>query len=246
MLTGRNAESAKLSSANEELKAEELLARVADGDVEALGSLHDKFAPRLMGLLMRILSVKTDAESTLQEVFLRLWKGAPGIVQARGSLAAWLVFMARHIASQRLRAQRAGGARIAPSSHEQARRKEEKPLGKPVDSTLEGDKTWKRRSTKRDSVVLSFLTAFPHAWMPRPEDIALVDVRLPLLQRAFNQIPKEQRHALELAVFGGYTEAEIAEQLGEPLGKVKAGLRATFTFLRHRQRAVLGTWTADI
>jgi hypothetical protein len=27
---------------------------------------------------------------------------------------------------------------------------------------------------------------------------------------------------------------------------VNAGLRAAFTFLRHRQHAVLGTWTADI
>jgi RNA polymerase sigma-70 factor (ECF subfamily) len=82
--------------------------------------------------------------------------------------------------------------------------------------------------------------------MPRAEDIALVDARMGLLQRAFNQMPKPQRHALELAVFGGYTESEIAEQLGEPLGKVNAGLRAAFTFLRHRQHAVLGTWTADI
>jgi DNA-directed RNA polymerase specialized sigma24 family protein len=82
--------------------------------------------------------------------------------------------------------------------------------------------------------------------MPRPEDIALVDARLGLLQRAFNQMPKPQRHALELAVFDAYTESEIAAKLGEPLGKVNAGLRAAFTFLRHRQQAVLGTWTADI
>jgi RNA polymerase sigma-70 factor (ECF subfamily) len=82
--------------------------------------------------------------------------------------------------------------------------------------------------------------------MPRVEDIALVDARMGLLQRAFNQMPKPQRYALELAVFGGYTEAEIAAQLGEPLGKVNAGLRAAFSFLRHRQHAVLGTWTADI
>ena len=74
----------------------------------------------------------------------------------------------------------------------------------------------------------------------------MVDARLGLLQRAFNQMPKPQRSALELAVFEGFTEAEIAAQLGEPLGKVTAGLRAAFTFLRHRQNAVLGTWTADI
>jgi DNA-directed RNA polymerase specialized sigma24 family protein len=82
--------------------------------------------------------------------------------------------------------------------------------------------------------------------MPRPEDIALVDARLGLLQRVFNQMPKPQRRALELVLFDAFTEFEIAAQLGEPLGRVNAGLRAAFTFLRHRQHAVLGTWTADI
>jgi DNA-directed RNA polymerase specialized sigma24 family protein len=93
---------------------------------------------------------------------------------------------------------------------------------------------------------LFFLATSPQLWMPRPEDIALVNARLGLLQRAFNQMPKPQRRALELVVFEAYTEFEIAAQLSEPLGRVNAGLRAAFTFLRHRQHAVLGTWTADI
>jgi DNA-directed RNA polymerase specialized sigma24 family protein len=95
-------------------------------------------------------------------------------------------------------------------------------------------------------VTLSFFAATPQVWMPRPDEVALVDARMALLQRAFSQIPKPQRRALELAVFGGLAESEIADQLSEPLGKVQAGLRAAFTFMRHRQRAVLGTWTAEI
>ena len=236
----------KSSVANKGLKTEELLGRVADRDVEAFGSLYDRFAPRLMGLLMRILSTDLDAESALQEVFLRLWNEAPGIAQTNGSLAAWLVLTARRAAFQRLRAQRTVGARTAEIPHGQGRTKEEKPAGKSAGSTRKEYKPRESRSTKRDSETLLFLAATPHLWMPRPEDIALVDARLALLQRAFNQMPKPQRRALELALFGGFTESEIAEQLGEPLGKVKAGLRAAFTFMRHRQHAVLGTWTADI
>jgi RNA polymerase sigma-70 factor (ECF subfamily) len=225
---------------------EELLGRVAARDVGALQSLYDEFAPKLMGLLVRILSARPEAESALQDVFLRLWKEAPSIAQTKGSVAAWLVLMARHAACQRLRVQRADVARPAQSPHRQGRMKEQKPTGKPADSTRKGHKPRERCSAKYDSEALLFLAASPQLWMPRPDDIALVDARLGLLQRAFNQMPKPQRWALELAVFDGYTESEIAAQLGEPLGKVNAGLRASFSFLRHRQHAVLGTWTADI
>lgn len=221
----------KPSAENKELNAEQLLGRVAVGDLEALAVLYDKFAPKLMGLLLRTVPTKSAAESALQEVFLRLWEVAAEIAETKGSVAAWLVLMARHAALQHLRAQRKG----------------EKPIGKSTASTPGAEKPGKRRAKMHESESLSFLTtAAPQLWMPRPEDVALVDARLALLQSAFNQIPKQQRSPLELAIFGGYTESEIAEQLGEPLGKVKAALRAAFTFMRHRQHAVLGTWTADI
>jgi RNA polymerase sigma-70 factor (ECF subfamily) len=229
-----------------ELKMEELLGRVANHEVEALESLYEELAPKVMGLLLQILSARAEAESVLQEVFLRLWKEAPAIVQTKGSLAAWLVLMSRHIALKRLRAQRAVGASSTQNLLGPGHGKQEKAEGKSAVSARKGDKARERRPAKRDSETLQFLAASPQVWIPRAQDIALVDVRMGLLQRAFNQMPKPQRHALELAVFGGYTESEIAEQLGEPLGKVNAGLRAAFTFLRHRQHAVLGTWTADI
>jgi len=154
--------------------------------------------------------------------------------------------MARHAAIQRLRGRRAGAAHPTQSPRAQARTKEGKPADKSVPQAHREHKPQERLSTRYDSQTLSFLAASPHLWIPRPEDIALADARLGLLQRAFNQMPKPQRRALEFAVFDAYTESEIAAQLGEPLGKVNAGLRAAFTFLRHRQRAVLGTWTADI
>ena len=232
----------KLSGANKELSSEELLSRVAGRDVEALESLYDQFAPRLMGLLTRMLSARADAESALQEVFLRLWKEAPGIAQTRESVAAWLVFAARHVACERLRAQRRGATQPAQSLRRQDRTKEEKA------AASRGRKHRPRGHalTQQGPQTLSFLAESPYLWMPRTKDVALVEARLGLLQKAFNQMPKPQRLALELAVFDAYTESEIATQLGEPLGRVAAGLRAAFSFLRHRQHAVLGTWTADI
>jgi len=241
-----NTGSSRPSGVNREPTMEELLGRVANGEVAALGSLYDQCAPRVLGLLIRVLSSRSDAENALQEVFLRLWKEAHNIAQTKGSVAAWLVLMAWHAAVQRLRAQRAAATRLAQSPHRRSHAKGEKPADKSVASARREHKPPEHPTTRYDSQTLFFLATSPQLWMPRPEDIALVNARLGLLQRAFNQMPKPQRRALELVVFEAYTEFEIAAQLGEPLGRVNAGLRAAFTFLRHRQHAVLGTWTADI
>jgi len=231
---------------NSALRAQELLSRVANREVGALASLYDQLAPTLTGMLMRILSSRADAEGALQEVFLRLWKEAPDLAQTKASVAAWLVLTARHAGFQRLRALRKGAARPAQSFPRQGHKKADKPPEGAVDSAP-GDRQSREFLTNRhDSPARFLLAGSVQLWLPRAEDIALAEARLGLLQRAFNQIPKPQRRALELAVFEAYSETEIAAQLGEPLGKVSAGLRAAFTFLRHRQHAVLGTWTADI
>ncbi len=83
-------------------------------------------------------------------------------------------------------------------------------------------------------------------WLPDPAEIARLDQRRELLRKVLNELPKQQRQALDLAVFGGYTTKEISEQLGEPLARVKTELRAAMTFVRHRLRALSGTWAANI
>jgi RNA polymerase sigma-70 factor (ECF subfamily) len=83
-------------------------------------------------------------------------------------------------------------------------------------------------------------------WLPRPEEVERLEARRPLLKVLLAQLPKSQREAVELAMFEGLTESEIAAKVGEPLGKVQSGLRAAVHFLRHRLRAVLGTWSAEI
>ena len=54
---------------------------------------------------------------------------------------------------------------------------------------------------------------------------AWCDEQQRIIRRALNQIPAEQRMVIELAYFGGYTHAEISEQLCIPLGTVKGRMR---------------------
>jgi len=46
-----------------------------------------------------------------------------------------------------------------------------------------------------------------------------------ILRDAVSQLSPEQRRVIELAFFRGLTQSEIAENLGEPLGTIKARAR---------------------
>jgi RNA polymerase sigma-70 factor (ECF subfamily) len=83
-------------------------------------------------------------------------------------------------------------------------------------------------------------------WLPQPDIIELIDGRTEMLRKVLKQLPKHQREVLDYVVLEGCLEPEIAQRLGEPLARMRAELSAGLTFFRHRLRAVLGTWTANI
>jgi RNA polymerase sigma-70 factor (ECF subfamily) len=52
------------------------------------------------------------------------------------------------------------------------------------------------------------------------------------VKSALENLPKEQRSALELAYFEGLTHSEIAARTGDPLGTVKTRLRTAVETLK--------------
>ena len=60
-----------------------------------------------------------------------------------------------------------------------------------------------------------------------------------LVRQTLGLLPSEQRRAIEMAFFGGLTQSEISEQLGQPLGTVKARIRRGMLTLRDALEGVL-------
>jgi len=58
-----------------------------------------------------------------------------------------------------------------------------------------------------------------------------------ILRDAVGRLSAEQRQVIELAFFGGLTQSEVAERLGEPLGTIKARARRGLMKLKE----ILGT-----
>jgi RNA polymerase sigma-70 factor (ECF subfamily) len=92
----------------------------------------------------------------------------------------------------------------------------------------------RRRSVRLDQSAVHLEDAIHHieSSQPDPQDSAELSLRRERILAALSQLPLEQRQALTLAYFGGYTQSQIAELLAQPLGTVKTRLRLAMQKLR--------------
>lgn len=86
---------------------EQCLVRAAVGDERAFATLYDATAPRVFGLVLRILVDRAQAEEVAQEVFLEAWRRAQRFDPDRGAAISWLLQIAHARAVDRVRASQA-------------------------------------------------------------------------------------------------------------------------------------------
>jgi RNA polymerase sigma-70 factor (ECF subfamily) len=99
--------------------------RMRAGDTRALEELYDRHNGLLYSVVLRIVKSAGDAEEVLQESWLQIWRGAGAYREARGTVGAWLVTIARSRAIDRIRsegsrqrAEQAAGADPAPPTED--------------------------------------------------------------------------------------------------------------------------------
>ena len=83
----------------------DLMARVARGDSAAFAQLYDLMAPRVYGLIRRVLRNPAQSEEVTQEVMVEVWRTATRYDADRGSLTSWILTMAHRRAIDRVRSE---------------------------------------------------------------------------------------------------------------------------------------------
>jgi RNA polymerase sigma-70 factor (ECF subfamily) len=83
-----------------------LVAQMAAGDREALAKLYERHSSLLLGLAMRIVRERREAEDLLHDVFLEAWRAAKDFDPERGRVRTWLAIRMRSRALDMLKSSR--------------------------------------------------------------------------------------------------------------------------------------------
>jgi RNA polymerase sigma-70 factor (ECF subfamily) len=91
-----------------------LLAGITAGDQAAMERLYDRYSPMVLALAVRILRDRAAADELLNDVFMELWNRIDRFDATRGTLATYLLTLARSRAIDRLRARKRQGLVALP------------------------------------------------------------------------------------------------------------------------------------
>ncbi|MFS0733593.1 sigma-70 family RNA polymerase sigma factor [Microbacterium sp. 1P10UB] len=82
----------------------DLIERTARRDVPAFTEVYDALAPRVFGLIVRVINNRALAEEIHQDVFLEVWNKAGAFDRTRGSASTWALTIAHRRAIDGVRA----------------------------------------------------------------------------------------------------------------------------------------------
>ena len=104
-----------------------------------------------------------------------------------------------------------------------------------------------RREQRRRADVLDDAVATAIASdEPGPDEQAWLGFERDRMRAALGLLPDNQREAIELAYFGGYSQTELAERLGVPLGTIKSRMFAGLARLHELlDETAEGSWSPE-
>jgi RNA polymerase sigma-70 factor (ECF subfamily) len=89
-----------------------LVREVAAGRDASLAQLYDRYSGLLYSLALRILGNPAEAQDSVQDALIQVWKQASRYDPRRSSVSTWLVLMTRSRCIDRLRSRRAGARAV--------------------------------------------------------------------------------------------------------------------------------------
>ncbi len=82
---------------------EELIPLILKKDERAFTILYDMYSKSLFSVISNLLKETEDAEDTLQEVFVKIWKSIDSYSESKGRFYTWILNIARNTAIDKLR-----------------------------------------------------------------------------------------------------------------------------------------------
>lgn len=159
---------------------ETLLARIATGDEAAFAALYDEIAPRVLGLVRRLLIDHAQSEEVTQEIFLEIWQNAPRYEPSKGGATTWIFTMAHRRAVDRIRSSQAGrdrdvriGIRDYESDYDN--------VAETVETTIENERVKKAMlqltELQRQAITLAYYGGYSHSEVAEKLEIPLGTVK---------------------------------------------------------------------
>jgi RNA polymerase sigma-70 factor, ECF subfamily len=96
---------------------EQLLRRLAAGDVDSFGVIYDRYSRSVYSLAWKMLGDAQAAQEVTQEVFEAIWRGAKTYAPGRGSARTWILAMAHHKSVDAMRRQRVRASEPLSDAH---------------------------------------------------------------------------------------------------------------------------------
>jgi len=153
-----------------------LLRLSARGDEAAFATLYDAMAPRVYGLLLRVVRDPAQAEEVTQEAFLEVWRTASRFDASRGSAVAWILTITHRKGVDRVRSAEAASRRDS-TYHRESPATEHDVTAEAATASIEAGRVRQALETltptQREAVELAYLGGYTHTEVATMLDLPL-------------------------------------------------------------------------